>query len=431
MGTSRRLDRIEVLSRVSLADVLTAELGHPRRSGGELWWPSVDAARPGTGKSPPTHIVGADSNGIEHFKDFASGRSGTAVDVLIITRGLDFADALRVLAERAGVVPGAALPPRPPRPAVAPAVPGAPPSPEFGEWIDACTGRLWVPDSRSAAEARAWLAGRGYGEQILRVARIGFDPGAQSDPDWPRHRRAAHGIPSIGGVTIPLFDRDGQLTYAQTRNLRWAPGSRWPKYLNPTRLVANPAVAFWADPGRHAGRPVLVVEGPTDALAVRQVGHDAVAVVGAGNAANAEVAARISAACGPDRPFVVMTDPDAAGRLAGERLVAHLRVAGVPAVYQPPGDDDLAALAERMAAGFQGELNRLVDAGVAALSRSAKQAVSEQRFAADSGLASEPREPGDVVQRSHAPSANAGAGALAILRRDRSEGAFALERRLS
>jgi len=427
VGTSRRLDRIEVLSRVSLADVLTAELGHPRRSGGELWWPSVDAARPGTGKSPPTHIVGADSNGIEHFKDFASGRSGTAVDVLIITRGLDFADALRVLAERAGVVPGAALPPRPPRPAVAPAVPGAPPSPEFGEWIDACTGRLWVPDSRSAAEARAWLAGRGYGEQILRGARIGFDPGARRDPDWPRERRVAHGIPGLGGVTIPMFDRDGQLTYAQTRNLHWSPGSRWPKYVNPTRLVANPAVAFWADPGRHVGRPVLVAEGPTDALAARQVGHDAVALIGAGNAAHPDVAARISAAFGSDRPFVVMTDPDAAGRLAGEHLVSDLRTAGAPAMYQPPGDDDLAALAERMGAGFEGELDRLVDAGLTALSRSAVQTVSAQRGGADKGLASEPREPGPAARRALSPSANASRrGDLASQSRNRPEGAIAI-----
>lgn len=426
MEPRKRLDRIEVLARVSLADVLTAELGHPRRSGGELWWPSVDAARPGTGKSPPTHIVGADANGIEHFKDFASGRSGTAVDVLIITRGLDFAGALRLLAERAGVVPGVDPGPRPPRPAVDAAPVGGPPSPEFARWVDACTDRLWATDDRPAAEARAWLAGRGYSEQILRCARIGFDPGVRRDPDWPRERRAAHGIPGIGGVTIPLFDRGGQLTYAQTRNLRWSPGSRWPKYVNPTRLVANPAVAFWADPGRHAGRPVVVVEGPTDALAVRQVGHDVVALIGAGHAANPAIAAGVVQSFGPDRPFVIMTDPDAAGRLAGEYLAAHLRAIGATVTHQTPGDDDLAALAARMAAGFEVELDRLIEAGLTAVSRFAVQTVTLQR-AEIRPTAELPEAP---LRARAAPSASAeGAGAVSI-RRSRMEGALALERRL-
>ena len=56
-----RFDRVDILSRVSLAEVLTREVGHPKRAyGSEQWWPSVDPAPPGTGKTPPTHIVGTE-----------------------------------------------------------------------------------------------------------------------------------------------------------------------------------------------------------------------------------------------------------------------------------------------------------------------------------------------------------------------------------
>ncbi|MGF1599755.1 MAG: toprim domain-containing protein, partial [Acidimicrobiales bacterium] len=220
---------------------------------------------------------------------------------------------------------------------------GQPPSPEFAEWIERCTRRLWHPNHPGATQARAWLTERGYEEQTLRDARVGYDPGADRDTHWPRERRQTHGIPTIAGVTFPLYDRAGTLTYAQTRNLRWTPESRWPKYVNPTRIVTNPAIAYWADPGQHAGRPVLIVEGPTDALAARQTHHDVAALIGAGHATNPAVVDQLVEAFGLDRPFIIMTDPDPAGRNAAQQLLAHLRQTGAPAVRHEPDGGDLAA----------------------------------------------------------------------------------------
>lgn len=335
-----RFDRVEILSRVSLAEVLTRELGHPKRAyGSERWWPSVDPALPGTGKTPPTHIVGVDSHGVEHFKDFASGRSGTAVDVLMIRRGLSAGEALRALAEQAGLAAGEPLPPPPERPRPVAARPaGGPPSAEFGRWVERCAERLWLPRHRAAGEAREWLAGRGFGEEILKAAKVGYDVGARGDSHWPKERRAERGIPNIVGVTFPMYGPGGELTYAQTRNLGWQPDSPWPKYVNPAGIVANPAVAYWRDAGVRAGAPVIVVEGPTDALAVSQVGYDVAALIGAGHAANPVTAERLVEAFGRDRPYVIMTDPDEAGRLAAEHLMEHLRRAGVAAIDARPGD---------------------------------------------------------------------------------------------
>ena len=365
--TRDRLDRAEVLARISLAEVLTAELGPPRRSGGELWWPSVDPALPGTGKSPPTHIVGTDSNGIEHFKDFASGRSGTAVDVLMITRGLPFADVLRVLASQAGITTSEPLPPRRHRPVTPAPRDGGPPSPEFARWIDACAERLWLADHAEAIEARAWLHARGYTDEVLRAAQVGYDIGARRDTQWSKERRIASGIPNIGGVTFPLYDRDGTTTYAQTRNLRWTPGSRWPKYVNPGRTVTNPGIAYWTDPGPHTGRPVIIVEGPTDGLAARQAGHDVAALIGAGHAANPATARNLVAALGTDRPFVIMTDPDPAGRLAAQHLTEHLHAAGAPVIERQPEADDLAAWNQQAGPGFIDRLDQTVTEALAAL----------------------------------------------------------------
>lgn len=340
MAERRPPDRVEILSRISLADVLTREVGPPKTSAGaEPWWPSVDPALPGTGKTPPTHIAGTDSHGIEHFKDFASGRSGTAVDVLMIRRGLSAGEALRALAEQAGLAAGEPLPPAPERPRPVAARPaGGPPSAEFSRWVERCAGRLWLPRHRAAAEAREWLAGRGYGEEILKAAKVGYDIGARGDSHWPRERRAEHGIPNLAGVTFPMYGPDGELTYAQTRNLRWQRDSAWPKYVNPTWIVANPSTAYWRDPGVRVGAPVIIAEGPTDALAVRQIGYDVAALIGAGQAANPATAERLVEAFGLDRPYVIMTDPDEAGRLAAEQLVEQLQAAGVAAMEALPGD---------------------------------------------------------------------------------------------
>lgn len=334
-----RFDRVEILSRVSLADVLTREIGHPKRAyGSEQWWPSVDPALPGTGKTPPTHIVGADSHGVEHFKDFASGRSGTAVDVLMIRRGLSAGEALRALAEQAGLAAGQPLPPPPERPQVVARSVGASPSGEFGRWVERCAERLWLPRHRAAGEARAWLAGRGFGEDILKAAKVGYDVGARDDSHWPKERRAEYGIPNLAGVTFPMYGPDGDLTYAQTRNLRWQPDSPWPKYVNPAGIVANPSIAYWRDPGVRAGAPVIIVEGPADALAVRQFGYDVAALIGAGQAANAATADHMITAFGVDRPYAIMTDPDEAGRLAAEQMLEQFQGAGVVALVAQPSD---------------------------------------------------------------------------------------------
>lgn len=159
---------------------------------------------------------------------------------------------------------------------------------DFAEWIESCASRQWLDGDPDATRARQ--PGLPRGDAAGRQDRLRRRRGPRLDvaagpPCSARHRRGH----------LPLARPRRASHYAQNRNLRWSAGSRRPRYVNPTRTVTNPAIAYWADPGQHAGRPVIVVEGPTDALAARQLGHDVAALIGAGHAANPAVAGRLRA----------------------------------------------------------------------------------------------------------------------------------------
>jgi hypothetical protein len=352
------LDRDDVLARISLADVLTREVGPPKRQGSQWWWPSVDPALEGTGKTPPTHIYTTTPAGVELFKDFTSDRSGTAADVLMIRRSIDFATALAVLAQQAGITSEDRLPAPLPRNRPAPRRPVRPPPAELLAWIDDCTQRLWA-QNRPSAVARQWLADRGYTNSCLVEARVGYDLGAHLDSQRPKQVRAEHGIPNMAGVVFPIFNAAGQPAYAQTRSITWTKTSDYPKYVNPTGIL-NPGIGIWADPDpdprRRAGAPVIVVEGPTDALAARQAGHDVAGLIGAGRATNPTTAHNLIDVFGPDRPYVIMTDPDRPGRSAGQFLVAHLWHTGATATYRSPPDTDIADWARTLGSQFPRQL---------------------------------------------------------------------------
>jgi hypothetical protein len=134
------LDRDDVLARVDLAEILTREVGPPHKRGVEWWWPSVEPGMEGTGRTPPTHIIPptAASNGVAMFKDFASGTSGTAIDVLMIRRGFDFTTALQALANDAGLTSRVPPPPLPPSRQQARPRP-QPPSAELITWVRDCS----------------------------------------------------------------------------------------------------------------------------------------------------------------------------------------------------------------------------------------------------------------------------------------------------
>jgi len=157
-----------------------------------------------------------------------------------------------------------------------------------------------LADAGAAAEARAYLAGRGLGEEVCRQFRLGF-----SLPGWDKLRDAARArkftdqdlldaglvVPGKQGrpydrfrgrIMFPLADDRGRTLGFGARTM----GDEKPKYLNSpeTPLYHKSEAVF----GLHAAKAaaaredrVYVVEGYTDVLALVQAGvHNAVASMG-------------------------------------------------------------------------------------------------------------------------------------------------------
>ena len=94
--------------------------------------------------------------------------------------------------------------PLPPRPAV-------PLQPQAVRYVEACERLLWQPVGRPVLD---YLADeRGLDPDVLRVNRVGADPGTGK-------LRRAGGLPKDGpGAVFPALDADGQVAYFQTRYL--------------------------------------------------------------------------------------------------------------------------------------------------------------------------------------------------------------------
>jgi DNA primase len=228
---------------------------------------------------------------------------------------------------------------------------------------------LW--DSPKAEKARAYLAGRGLGEEVLRAFGVGFAPSAW-DQVLTRGQRAGFSVQELhaaglvqrgrqGGfydrfrarITFPVRDPRGRVLGFGARGMG---DDAKPKYLNSPEgeLYRKSRTLFGIDRARgaiaRAGR-ALVVEGYTDVLALHQAGiEESVAVMG-----TAITPEQLQLLAGHAEEVVLAMDADRAGRDAmvraqrvagGKRL--RLRVAAMPA-----GEDPADMLAEGSAERFR------------------------------------------------------------------------------
>ncbi|HET9740371.1 MAG TPA: DNA primase [Solirubrobacteraceae bacterium] len=268
---------------------------------------------------------------------FGCGVGGDVFSFVMETEGLDFAGALESLADRYGVELE--------REAEDPA---AAARRERTDRLLALLERtaayyvrvLW--ESPEAAAAREYLAGRGLEEGALREFRVGFSPGAfdrvvgASERAGYRpeellacglasRRRDGRGVIDRfrGRIMFPLCDERGRVLGFGARALR--PDDQ-PKYLNSSDndVFHKGELLYGADLARaaaaKAGRVVLV-EGYTDAVALRQAG--VAEVVGSMGTALTERQVSALARLAPAALFC--QDPDAAGQEAVSRSVTALR----------------------------------------------------------------------------------------------------------
>ncbi len=234
----------------------------------------------------------------KHFHCFGCQMSGDPFDFVMETEGLDFKGALETLADRFGV----ALQTEDEDPEAAQRR-------ERRERLYTLLGRaavyysryLW--EAREAADAREYLLGRGFTEEILREFRVGYAPSA-----WDRiliaSRRAgftdeellAVGLASRSksrpGSIYDRFRRRIMFPSVDARGKVRGFGARamgedqMPKYLNTSdgELYHKREQLFGIDLARtvaaKAGRMILV-EGYTDVLALHQAGiRNAVGIMG-------------------------------------------------------------------------------------------------------------------------------------------------------
>ncbi len=215
---------------------------------------------------------------------------------------------------------------------------------------------LW--ESKEAGKARDYLAERGLGEEVLRAFGVGYAPSAW-DKLLVSGQRAGFSVAELrevglvqrgqsGGeydrfrerIMFPIRDRRGRVLGFGGRAMRSDQGA---KYINTaeTDFFHKSQILYGVDRAKSAiakaGRAV-VVEGYTDVLALHQAGvEEAVGVMG-----TAITGEQVAALSGMVDEVVLALDADSAGQeamlraqsvAAGRRM--RLRVAAMPAGEDP------------------------------------------------------------------------------------------------
>jgi DNA primase len=235
----------------------------------------------------------------------------------------------------------------------------------------------YLASSAEAAKARAYLAERGFGEEVLAEFRVGYSPsawdrvltGAQRDGYSPEELLAA-GLAQRNQQTGNLYDRfRGRIMFplADLRGrvlgfgARAMAEGRGPKYLNSSesRIYRKGRQLFGIDVARsHATKSgrIVVVEGYTDVLAMHQAGiRETVAIMGTALTEDqvvelAKVAKRV----------ILALDADRAGQEAMLRAarLAQDRDLELAAVEMPEGADPAEVLQKGGSEAMNGLLER-------------------------------------------------------------------------
>jgi hypothetical protein len=345
------LDRDELLARTDLADLTTQICGPAKGRGRSARWHCPNPEHPDEHPSMGIYLNG---HGLQRWKCHSCGEGGTAVDMLMISTTMSAGEALRDLAQRAGIDPGSyrsgashatvgggagVTRDRPPVLKPPPAPAALTPDPAIERFVTAAEQLLFEP---VAALAQRKLRERGLSEAVLRVNRVGFDPGPGV---LPRPKGLPRRSP---GIVYPVLDpQTGQAIYYQVRSLSPRDATDR-KYDQPTTAMApNPKIAAIRSPQAQELGLLAITEGIPDGLTAVQAGAGAVAVLGVSHAGADTVddLARRILNEHPSPAYAVCFDPDRAGLAAGNLLADRLAHHGalVAKTLPPPGLRDLNA----------------------------------------------------------------------------------------
>jgi DNA primase len=289
---------------------------------------------------------------------FGCGAGGDLFQFVMETEGLDFTGTLEALADRYGVELEREA--EDPRDAM---------RRERRDRLLALLERtaayyvrvLW--ESAEASRAREYLAARGLEEGVLREYRVGYAPSAwdrvlvaSRQAGYSEEELVASGLASRSRegrgvfdrfrsrIMFPLCDERGRVLGFGAR--RMSDDDRGPKYLNSSDndVFHKGRIVYGADLARaaaaKAGRVVLV-EGYTDAIALRQAGVAEVV----GSMGTALTDGQVGALDRLAPTVLLCQDPDAAGQEAAQKGAtalsqrAGVRPLDVRVVRLPPGED--------------------------------------------------------------------------------------------
>ncbi len=273
----------EIRARVDLVDLVGAVV--PLKRAGERW----KGLCPFHQEKTPSFTVHPKLN---LFHCFGCHAGGDAFEFLRRHDRLDFPEAVRLLADRAGVP-----------------LPGRESTPEAGardglltlmEWA-ARRFESWLWEGTEAERARAYLDGRGIGRETAHAFRLGYAPegwdhllgAARQDGHpveallggglvLPRQNASGHYDRFRGRLIFPIADTQGRVIAFGGRAL----AGEEPKYLNSpeTPLYQKGQTLYALHRARERmteNRRALLVEGYVDCLMAHQHGfEEAVAVLG-------------------------------------------------------------------------------------------------------------------------------------------------------
>jgi DNA primase len=290
----------------------------------------------------PSFIVFPDS---QNFHCFGCGKGGDLFTFFMLVENIEFRDALKDLASRAGVTLDMA----------------APPPPEHEDQrnrlievneLAATFFHHILTNARQGEPGRQVIAQRGVSQDMVNRFKLGFAPESW---DSLLNFFASREIPAevvfeaglaqerdSGGyydrfrnrLMFPIRDRDGSVIGFGGR----AMGDGIPKYLNsPQTPVFDKSTVVYAldmarEPIRKAGE-VVIVEGYMDCIAAHQFGYENV-VASMGTALTESQVQAVKR--GADR-IVLALDSDAAGQMATIRGIETMRDA-LDADVQPVPD---------------------------------------------------------------------------------------------
>jgi hypothetical protein len=301
----------DIKDRIDLARVVEGMLGPPaKQSGRRLLWlcPFHDDGHPSLEVDPERKT----------WKCWPCNLGGDAPALVMKLDRVGFPEAVRIVAELAGIVAPSGMRWRAPAkyPTVAKPGKNASKPPERSSGLpleEACSlvteaaKRLWKPEGRQALD---YLHGRCLKDETIRAARLGV-VGPISIPTREGDRCFI-----ARGVVIPSFDGD-RLALVKIRQ----PEGTKPKYIDAFRdrpgIFPGPTVI-------EPGRVLIITEGHFDALLLGQELRDLAAVVTLGPASNrpdAETRARMLAA----PVWFVAHDADEAGDKGASKWPARAR----------------------------------------------------------------------------------------------------------